>query len=41
VQLGGVHQWWNRYEEPCVLVIVMVGVEDEEPPGVFDSPAPA
>ena len=31
VQLGGVHQWWNRYEEPCVLVIVMVGVEDEEP----------
>ncbi|MGO8859706.1 MAG: hypothetical protein ACLQRH_02915 [Acidimicrobiales bacterium] len=41
VQLGGVHQWWNRYEEPCVLVIVMVGVEDEEAPGAFDSPAPA
>jgi hypothetical protein len=37
VQLGGVHQWWNRYEEPCVLVIVMVAVESDEVPGVPDS----
>jgi len=40
IQLGGVHQWWNRYVEPCVLVIVMVGIEDEDPPGMFDPPAP-
>jgi hypothetical protein len=37
VQLGGMHQWWNRYEEPCVLVIVMVAVESDEKPGVPDS----
>jgi Cupin domain len=37
VQLGGMHQWWNRYEEPCVLVIVMVAVESDEAPGVPDS----
>jgi quercetin dioxygenase-like cupin family protein len=34
VQLGGVHQWWNRYQEPCVLLVVMVGVDSDEPPGV-------
>jgi hypothetical protein len=34
VQLGGVHQWWNRYEEPCVLAIIMVGVDSDETPGV-------
>jgi hypothetical protein len=34
VQLGGMHQWWNRYEEPCVLLIIMVGVDSDETPGV-------
>jgi hypothetical protein len=33
VQLGGMHQWWNRYDEPCVLAIVMVGVPSDDPPG--------
>jgi hypothetical protein len=37
VQLGGMHQWWNRYEEPCVIAIIMVGVESDERPGVPDS----
>jgi hypothetical protein len=37
VQLGGVHQWWNRYEEPCVIAITMVGIESDERPGVPDS----
>jgi len=36
VQLGGLHQWWNRSTEPCVLVIVMVGVEGDEPPGLHE-----
>ena len=34
VQLGGVHQWWNRSADPCVLLIVMVGVPSEETPGL-------
>ena len=33
VQLGGMHQWWNHYGEPCVLVIVMVGVPSDDPSG--------
>jgi hypothetical protein len=37
IQLGGMHQWWNRYEEPCVLFIVMVAIESDEVPGM---PAP-
>jgi hypothetical protein len=38
VQLGGMHQWWNRYEEPCVLAIIMVGVPSDETPGVLIPP---
>jgi len=34
VQLGGMHQWWNRYEEPCVFVIAMVAVESDDEPGM-------
>jgi hypothetical protein len=36
VQLGGLHQWWNRSSEPCVMVILMVGVESDEPPGLHE-----
>lgn len=39
VQLGGMHQWWNRYDEPCVLAVVMVGVPSDDPPGIPDSSA--
>ena len=35
VQLGGMHQWWNRYDEPCTLAIIMVGVASDEVPGVI------
>jgi quercetin dioxygenase-like cupin family protein len=38
VQLGGMHQWWNRYEEPCVLAIIMVGVPSDEEAGVLITP---
>jgi hypothetical protein len=34
IQLGGMHQWWNRYDDPCVLLIVMVAVPSDEVPGV-------
>jgi len=34
IQLGGMHQWWNHYGEPCVFFCVMVGVESDSPPGV-------
>jgi quercetin dioxygenase-like cupin family protein len=34
IQLGGTHQWWNHYGEPCVIAIIMVGVPSEEIPGV-------
>lgn len=34
VQLGGMHQWWNRYEEPCVFLLVMIGVASDEVPDV-------
>jgi len=34
VQLGGVHQWWNRSASPCVLLIVMIGVPSDETPGL-------
>jgi hypothetical protein len=37
IQLGGMRQWWKRYEEPCVLFIVMVAIESDEVPGM---PAP-
>jgi mannose-6-phosphate isomerase-like protein (cupin superfamily) len=33
IQLGGMHQWWNHYEEPCVFFCVMVGIESDEDPG--------
>ena len=39
VQLGGMHQWWNHYDESCVLAIVMVGVPSDDPPGMPDPPA--
>ena len=35
IQLGGMHQWWNHYGEPCVIAIIMVGVPSEEIPGVM------
>ena len=38
IQLGGMHQWWNRYAEPCVIAITMVGVPSEEIPGVVTAP---
>jgi hypothetical protein len=38
IQLGGMHQWWNRYAEPCVIAIIMVGVLSEELPGVVAAP---
>lgn len=34
VQLGGMHQWWNRYEEPCVFLLAMIGVASDEVPDV-------
>jgi mannose-6-phosphate isomerase-like protein (cupin superfamily) len=34
VQLGGMHQWWNRYDEPCVFLLVMIGVASDEAPDV-------
>ncbi|HXA34470.1 MAG TPA: cupin domain-containing protein [Acidimicrobiales bacterium] len=34
VQLGGMHQWWNRYAEPCVFVLAMVGANSDEAPDV-------
>jgi mannose-6-phosphate isomerase-like protein (cupin superfamily) len=33
IQLGGMHQWWNHYEEPFVFFCVMVGIESDEEPG--------
>ena len=41
VQLGGMHQWWNRYLEPCVIAIIMVGVPSEEIPGAMVTTDPA
>jgi len=38
VQLGGLHQWWNRSGAPCVMVIVMIGVESPHEPGVVAGP---
>jgi hypothetical protein len=38
IQLGGMHQWWNRYEEPCVFFIVMVAIETDEIPGMPSPP---
>ena len=38
IQLGGNHQWWNRSSEPCVLLIVMIGVSSDETPGVASGP---
>ncbi len=32
IQLGGMHQWWNHYDEPCVFLLVMLGVESDLPP---------
>ncbi|HEX4246118.1 MAG TPA: cupin domain-containing protein [Acidimicrobiales bacterium] len=34
IQLGGMHQWWNRYDEPCVFVLAMIGANSDEPPDV-------
>jgi hypothetical protein len=39
VQLGGMHQWWNHYEEPCVFAVVMVGVPSDEEAGVPEAPS--
>jgi len=33
IQLGGMHQWWNHYGEPCVFFCVMVGIESDDEPG--------
>jgi hypothetical protein len=33
IQLGGMHQWWNYYEEPFVFFCVMVGIESDEERG--------
>ena len=41
IQLGGMHQWWNRYAEPCVIAIVMVGVPSDEAPGVATASGPS
>jgi hypothetical protein len=38
IQLGGMHQWWNHYGEPCVFFCVMVGIESDEEPGAPTSP---
>jgi len=38
VQLGGLHQWWNRSAGPCVMVIVMLGVPSPFEPGVTEEP---
>ena len=40
IQLGGMHQWWNRYGEPCVIAITMVGVPSEDSPGVKAATGP-
>jgi hypothetical protein len=30
VELGAVHQWWNRGDQPCIVTFVQIGVEPRD-----------
>jgi uncharacterized cupin superfamily protein len=33
VQLGALHQWWNKTDEPCIMTFVQIGVAPRSPNG--------